>query len=37
MNHISNSKAAQINNNIVEIDRTIQEQMFSFQDEEIRN
>ena len=36
MNHISNSKITQINNNIGEIDRTIQEQIFSFQDEEIR-
>lgn len=36
MNHISNSKIAQINNNIGEIDRVIQEQIFSLQDEEIR-
>ena len=36
MNYISNPKTAKININIVEIDRAIQEQIFSLQDEEIR-
>jgi hypothetical protein len=36
MNYISNSKTAKISKDIVEIDRTIQERIFSLQDEEIR-
>ena len=36
MNHIPNPKTTQINIKIAEIDRAIQEQIFSLQDEEIR-
>ena len=36
MNHIPNPKTTQINKKIAEIDRAIQEQIFSLQDKEIR-
>ena len=36
MNHITNPKIAQIERRIAEIDRKIQEQIFSLQDREIR-